>query len=404
MSPSSRVCPKCGYQRRSEDQAPDHECPRCGVIYDKIVSAQSRQAVPAESSRKAAAPKDGKGQWPMWVKATVPVLVVVIAATVWAVMMRPGKDSSAQAPGAPVGLDSPGVSFDYVLEGTWEGRLQEEYPARGTMMPYTADYEAMVLVDAGREVREVRWTDSHSSLSRVTVIWKEGDVELVGEERPGGTPEKMREPMEEYLRLVRSGSGMDVSYHRPLNLELKFNDPEAFPQNPQGADQGLQLQAGPDSLTLAIPVRLLQEKSWSVPSSRISRFVLSPEGAREFWYLKPPGAQGGSGDAESASEEYVTGCTLPRRGIFSGGSAGVNMECTLEKVSVLRVTDENLKSVDPESIIRLDDDTVMNLRANKFERQLQLRFTKAGKVTLEVKDRRLQPSGQPLIYNLEKIE
>ena len=28
-------CPKCGYQRRSEEAAPTGECPQCGIIYEK---------------------------------------------------------------------------------------------------------------------------------------------------------------------------------------------------------------------------------------------------------------------------------------------------------------------------------------------------------------------------------
>lgn len=31
------VCPKCGYTRRPEDQAPDYECPKCGIVYAKYL-------------------------------------------------------------------------------------------------------------------------------------------------------------------------------------------------------------------------------------------------------------------------------------------------------------------------------------------------------------------------------
>ena len=31
------TCPKCGYVRRPEDSAPDYECPKCGVIYEKYL-------------------------------------------------------------------------------------------------------------------------------------------------------------------------------------------------------------------------------------------------------------------------------------------------------------------------------------------------------------------------------
>lgn len=29
------ICPKCNYQRKTEDVSPDYECPRCGIIYSK---------------------------------------------------------------------------------------------------------------------------------------------------------------------------------------------------------------------------------------------------------------------------------------------------------------------------------------------------------------------------------
>ncbi len=29
------TCKKCGYDRKPEDTAPEYECPKCGIIYDK---------------------------------------------------------------------------------------------------------------------------------------------------------------------------------------------------------------------------------------------------------------------------------------------------------------------------------------------------------------------------------
>ena len=31
-----KICPKCGYERKEVDTAPDYECPMCGIIYDKF--------------------------------------------------------------------------------------------------------------------------------------------------------------------------------------------------------------------------------------------------------------------------------------------------------------------------------------------------------------------------------
>ena len=50
----SIVCPKCAHRRGSDEVAPEGECPRCGVIYEKYRAAVARRdresaAVPAEA-------------------------------------------------------------------------------------------------------------------------------------------------------------------------------------------------------------------------------------------------------------------------------------------------------------------------------------------------------------------
>jgi tetratricopeptide (TPR) repeat protein len=38
MPNEDRICPQCGYRRQPRDLAPDYECPRCGIIYNKYVA------------------------------------------------------------------------------------------------------------------------------------------------------------------------------------------------------------------------------------------------------------------------------------------------------------------------------------------------------------------------------
>jgi hypothetical protein len=45
-------CPKCAYERKPDDTAPEHECPNCGIIYAKY----RERAAPAVK-RKRAEPK-----------------------------------------------------------------------------------------------------------------------------------------------------------------------------------------------------------------------------------------------------------------------------------------------------------------------------------------------------------
>ncbi len=37
------TCPKCGYTRKPTDTAPDYECPKCGVIYAKVMQRANTQ-------------------------------------------------------------------------------------------------------------------------------------------------------------------------------------------------------------------------------------------------------------------------------------------------------------------------------------------------------------------------
>lgn len=35
-----RKCPKCGYTRKENEEAPEYECPRCGIVYEKYITRQ----------------------------------------------------------------------------------------------------------------------------------------------------------------------------------------------------------------------------------------------------------------------------------------------------------------------------------------------------------------------------
>jgi hypothetical protein len=52
-------CPKCGYERRAADGAPEYECPNCGIIYTKF--DPSRQAPHQRAAVKPPAPATQRG-------------------------------------------------------------------------------------------------------------------------------------------------------------------------------------------------------------------------------------------------------------------------------------------------------------------------------------------------------
>lgn len=50
-------CPKCSYERKAADQAPDYECPNCGIIYDKY-RPPNASAIISNSSRETKSQTD----------------------------------------------------------------------------------------------------------------------------------------------------------------------------------------------------------------------------------------------------------------------------------------------------------------------------------------------------------
>ncbi|GAB6043593.1 DUF4282 domain-containing protein [Endothiovibrio diazotrophicus] len=38
-----KTCPKCGYTRKPTDEAPDWQCPQCGVAYEKAALSQGEE-------------------------------------------------------------------------------------------------------------------------------------------------------------------------------------------------------------------------------------------------------------------------------------------------------------------------------------------------------------------------
>jgi predicted nucleic acid-binding Zn-ribbon protein len=51
----SKVCPKCGYERRESDDFPEWGCPKCGVVYAKIeaINKRDKETPPHESRENA---------------------------------------------------------------------------------------------------------------------------------------------------------------------------------------------------------------------------------------------------------------------------------------------------------------------------------------------------------------
>lgn len=57
---AGRICPRCKYARQATDTAPDWQCPRCEVAYDKVEPPKPAEPKAAEVPAPAAAPYVGK--------------------------------------------------------------------------------------------------------------------------------------------------------------------------------------------------------------------------------------------------------------------------------------------------------------------------------------------------------
>lgn len=61
------TCPKCGYERKEDDDAPEGQCPACGIVFSKWLSMQLRPLPPVDSAPSGTARfevvKSGVGAW-----------------------------------------------------------------------------------------------------------------------------------------------------------------------------------------------------------------------------------------------------------------------------------------------------------------------------------------------------
>lgn len=59
----SRICPHCNHARRSDETAPDWQCPACEKAYDKAGSSMPLHVVREDASRASPAKRAGAGRW-----------------------------------------------------------------------------------------------------------------------------------------------------------------------------------------------------------------------------------------------------------------------------------------------------------------------------------------------------
>jgi TPR repeat protein len=131
-----KICPKCAYQRKASDSAPDWQCPSCGIAYAKYVAAQNA-AAEAKSARRStdkaavAVPQASGSNTKMMVVGGV--LAIMVAFAVWKTKHQPhlsaAQISSSQFDTAKKFYDSDhmGLAFKGFLPLATAGDAKAQY-------------------------------------------------------------------------------------------------------------------------------------------------------------------------------------------------------------------------------------------------------------------------------------
>lgn len=72
----SKICPKCSYVRLATDQAPDWQCPACGVAYHKV-GLQAGADLQRYQQRRQSQEQGNKSNW-LWVLAIIIITAICL--------------------------------------------------------------------------------------------------------------------------------------------------------------------------------------------------------------------------------------------------------------------------------------------------------------------------------------
>jgi len=95
------ICPKCSHARQPTEEAPDWQCPACGVAYAKVAAAGLNQAS-SDTMRYVAAPVASDSGFP-WFKLILFIAVLYGAWTGVKVDRHKGAENTGIVRAAPAG-------------------------------------------------------------------------------------------------------------------------------------------------------------------------------------------------------------------------------------------------------------------------------------------------------------
>ncbi len=73
----SKICPKCNYVRKDSDEAPDWQCPSCGVAYHKVGTNGGADLARYRQQQRQLSEPSNKNQW-LWLIGLVLVCAICV--------------------------------------------------------------------------------------------------------------------------------------------------------------------------------------------------------------------------------------------------------------------------------------------------------------------------------------
>jgi glutaredoxin len=73
------TCPKCRYTRKPSDDAPNWQCPSCGIAYAKVTDAYGNYRSPEEPVRHSTYVETTRGNGLPWIKLIFLLLFILVA-------------------------------------------------------------------------------------------------------------------------------------------------------------------------------------------------------------------------------------------------------------------------------------------------------------------------------------
>ncbi len=382
----SRVCPKCGYQRKPADSGPAYECPHCGVIYEKHL-ARISQTVELEAERPPPAP--GMSRKKRRGLAAASLAAAAIAIGVGFVLFV------QSASGVPAKVVE---SFPYKIPGSWTGRIEHVYAGSGLDADYRAEFMAHLVVDKDFKVESLSWTDAHTPFFRSEWSFTAPHgAEAAAEERDGNAGPGAFRPL---LQVKREEGDFAFHYAEPSDGEVTVDDKDVISgwRVEKKSNGVLEWDPKEEVIRGLVTVTLLPAGSYTLRKDGVKKIYATGAWAWDGCVKK---AQEAGGELSPVAG-YFENLDCASLSISTGNEAGFGFSLfvTKAKVSEEAGFSRSRQTVLPD-MIRLGPESSVRVDAGAIQRRAAILFYRDGRRLLKVLDRTLG-DGTPLTFRLDE--